>query len=202
MPEPDDLCVWCGKEFQAHIHKRMQGMAVDLCNDTGASHVFLQEGLLTIMHTMTGDKVTLYCTLDRNPTQYRTMCSITGTVVLMHNPTKIRYRVEGKMQLEMDYLVGFRRGEEHPELAYNRLSGIPELVALLTSDYEYGIWVPRSTPIKRFERIQVAPATRQNGMKCAIKSCGTFYEYAEPNLPDGRFVCYSCKSSGRHRYAT
>ena len=40
-------------------------------------------------------------------------------------------------------------------------------------------------------------SVKSGGMKCA--SCSNFNNYAEPNMGE-KFVCFSCKSSGRHRY--
>ena len=35
--------------------------------------------------------------------------------------------------------------------------------------------------------------TFQDGMKC--QKCKNFYEFAEPNQPDGSLLCYSCRNS-------
>lgn len=47
-----------------------------------------------------------------------------------------------------------------------------------------------------FNDVQLTPIVskvKYTGMRC-IGPCGTFAEYAEPNLPDGTFKCWSCRN--------
>lgn len=48
-------------------------------------------------------------------------------------------------------------------------------------------------PINVFRLVK--PPTISAGMACA--GCQEFNPYAEANTADGKFICWSCKSSGR-----
>lgn len=43
----------------------------------------------------------------------------------------------------------------------------------------------------------VSPVRAKTGMRCSGRFCGIYNDYAEPNRPDGSFVCFSCRQSGR-----
>lgn len=66
--------------------------------------------------------------------------------------------------------------------------------------YDYGYWLSLN---ERVGVISIIGATASSiapislGMNCAIRECNTYYQYAQPNTPTGKFVCYSCRSSGR-----
>lgn len=47
---------------------------------------------------------------------------------------------------------------------------------------------------------KTADKKKHNGCHCA--ECGNFNEYAEPNRPDGKHICYSCRESYRWKYKT
>jgi hypothetical protein len=39
----------------------------------------------------------------------------------------------------------------------------------------------------------VSSSVVSGGMACAARNCGAFNDYAVPNMPDGSYVCYTCR---------
>jgi hypothetical protein len=42
-------------------------------------------------------------------------------------------------------------------------------------------------------QVATAASVKSDGMNCANKFCNTYCQFAEPNMPDGTFKCYSCR---------
>jgi hypothetical protein len=67
----------------------------------------------------------------------------------------------------------------------------------------YLTWVVRESHasldlLSLVDRLEIFLENKRNrrtpdGMKC--QKCQTFYDFAEPNQPDGSLLCYSCRSN-------
>lgn len=95
------------------------------------------------------------------------------------------------------YLVGWKKEESGLARPYFTLTnflvgsgGDPRIIPnckCITgiTQYEYNQWLGGST--------KCITVRAQSGMTCAGRYCRTYNPYAQPNMPDGTYVCYSCR---------
>lgn len=90
-----------------------------------------------------------------------------------------------------NYYLLWKKGDPRPRAYWNAHD-------LFNGIYKSGWAVPSGFTV--YPLIQDAPSIKassailQSGARCAIAVCRSYNEYADPST---RFVCYSCRSSGR-----
>jgi hypothetical protein len=98
-------------------------------------------------------------------------------------------------------LLGWKTKDTAPICAWamaTRLATLDPTEQIACQGYHYGYWFHDSEEVRVLASILVVQ--RQStpvsaGMACAC--CKNFNHYAESNLPDNKYGCYSCRSSGR-----
>jgi hypothetical protein len=55
----------------------------------------------------------------------------------------------------------------------------------------------RFNPTQTFTNVPPTNVSRGSGMQCAVQVCRDLNPYAEPNQPNGTYICRSCRQSGR-----
>jgi hypothetical protein len=140
-----------------------------------------------------GHRVLVYC-----DSQYNSIMSIaTGYKVdatLVARPTSSQ--LPGHLQGYS--LLGWKNKEFHPKNAWTYKNALPLYQSWMTG-YDYGWWLDDAAEI--YPDNTTLPASvklhdvKPMGMKCSGKYCVDSYnQYAEPNQPDGSFLCYLCRS--------
>lgn len=101
-------------------------------------------------------------------------------------------------------LLGWREGRDDPPSTCWDVADVhPITAARLGGKCKYGLWVSDNILIRNVvvmgnnDAAMAVASPVSSGMKCAVKVCGTFNNYAEPNQPDGSHICFSCRESGR-----
>ena len=96
-----------------------------------------------------------------------------------------------------DYLVGWKAGEPASYGRKTTTTVPPQKGATIIpnlADYTVSVWVPNhNIAIIIDTRARVSSGGSVGGMQCAGKYCGAFNEYAQANMPDGSYLCWSCK---------
>jgi hypothetical protein len=140
------------------------------CPSPFEKHRFVQQGTLTLGDFSNGTK------LEYNGNT----CSIVGTIICVHHDS---------------VLMGWVYGQDNiPSYACPAVHN-----KLIQPPYTHGASVSKDLKVKRVISTTATPALvaqqhiQPAGMKCAIPSCQTYCDYAEPNQADGTFICYPCR---------
>lgn len=183
-----DKCAWCGKEWQ---HHKLSSDATTLACQDGRK--FAPYGTLTYKDIPVGSRIEYYLDDDRDIIGYSS--NTMGEADLITDKNPFGYN---------SVLLAWTEREVPPNGAWDHKRGCKEYRASLGVKYTYGWWLDNGGHLHRVVSLSgiAAITVQQGGMQCAVPSCGTYNDYAQPNLPDGRFMCYSCKSNGYHLYLT
>jgi hypothetical protein len=92
------------------------------------------------------------------------------------------------------YMVGWKANEPAPADIIRPTTMVPQKGATIITnlaDYTRSVWVPNKE--EAVLCVSVGSRVVSGGMSCAAKNCGTFNPYGQPNMPDGSYVCFSCR---------
>jgi hypothetical protein len=133
-------------------------------------HLFVKQGTMKLGDFSSGVKVEY-----SNPT----FDSVVGTIICVH-PASV--------------LMGWTAQDNIPSYAHTAVHH-----KLIQPPYTHGYTVSRELLVKRVISTTATPTLvaqqhiQSAGLTCSSKYCKTFVPMAEPNQPDGSFVCYSCR---------
>lgn len=108
------------------------------------------------------------------------------------------------MPLQGCSLLAWKNNEQYPKGAWKYKNTLP-LYQSWMAGYDYGWWADDVSEIVAIfpntttqsiitATIDTTMPVKSAGMRCAAKHCNEFNPYAEPNQPDGKFICFSCRS--------
>lgn len=134
-----------------------------------------------------GDRVRIYIDEDFGVADEPTSLTLSATVLATRNP----YSRDGSISL-----LGFGSWDGMvPNGVWSAGTKSYESYKSLMGNCTHGCWVDKGIPLKEIISAQ-APVSVQvakpSGMKCAGRNCGTFNEYAEPNVGP-LYYCFSCR---------
>jgi hypothetical protein len=90
----------------------------------------------------------------------------------------------------MPYLVGWKEGEKMPDTGVSRIrvpwgSFLPDLGSYIRS-----VWISGRNTARV---MQLGSGVGGTGMACVARYCNAFNPYGQPNMPDGSYICYTCR---------
>lgn len=206
MTTHSDLCLWCNKDYGSHragsFHNCCTGQDANGNYTWEPNRIFVLQGSRALAYFPIGTKISYYVNKNsdiiENPKDTRSIDCGMATIRALTNPAT---SLSGSGDTML--LVWERASSHIPGGAWDVHTTIPEYVKLMTPGDAYGYWVSKDTPVKmvvsvtgtrRSAVMQVVEIPK--GMHCCRSDCRSFNEYAEPNQPDGKFICYSCRQRG------
>lgn len=194
MPEMNEFCAWCGTEYCHHNF----GSRHRLCPTPGVGYGFSTTQTFASFGTIILDQVPDGCSVE--------YCVDKDGVIVEYHPSlavKSGWVITHTLFVgSMVVLLGWKIGDVCPPWAWSKDDTRAYAVLLKNAKMEMGWWQGKNLHIVRVLSFGPATITAQqvstsSGMACAC--CHNFNNYAQPNY-QGKHVCFSCKSGGRHLY--
>jgi hypothetical protein len=204
VPDLLDRCLWCNREYGKH-----QAGSVPHCPNGGGAcgspgskgwdtiKFFAPQSSVALEYFPIGTKIAYYTDADGDIIEDHTAAPSlhfgVATIRALANPV---YPNGNSM------LLAWSATDQVPNGAWDVHSTLPEYAKLMTRTDAYGFWVLHETPVKHVISMSMATPVvarqvqRSQGMHCCRSDCKTFNDFAEPNQPDGTFMCYSCRQRG------
>jgi hypothetical protein len=133
-------------------------------------HCFVQQGTMTLGQFSSGTQL-----------EYQgNTCLVVGTIICVHHDSVLMGWVYGRDMI--------------PSYACPAM-----LNKLIQPPYTHGASISKDLKVKRVISTTATPTLvaqqhiQSAGLTCSSRFCKTFVPMAEPNQPDGSFVCYNCR---------
>lgn len=181
-PKYSDVCAWCMDAYGFHRGTK--------CDDRFGTR-FRQIGDLLLREVPVGSSIRYYT--DGEDVLIHKAANTAKAIVCFH------------LTSDCSTLLGWSSFYDSPRNGKWFRSDAPNTISASRLDprCDSGLWISDNASIhnvvsmgKGTTAMAVASPV-SSGMKCAVKVCGTFNNYAEPNQPDGSHICFSCRESGR-----
>ena len=195
------MCLWCNHSYIAHSPNSDKNCPVG--NAFDSSKRFVLQGDMTLSAFPIGTCISYYTNnsngLIENPKDTRSEDHGIATIRALINPALVM-----SMYGNDSILLAWDAAAIHvPYGAWDVHTSIPEYVQLMTPTDAYGFWADKNTPVKQVVFISTAGGIvaqqmqkPKGGMHCAKTDCRAFNNYAEPNMADGTYICFSCRKRG------
>jgi len=172
----DDVCVYCGEYYSSHN-------SGNKCRTGEVGRLFAKEGSIKLSTVQAGTKVRMY---SRDGSICNEITSDFLDAIIMSTSYNIGSN---------NFLLGWKQGEIKERYAWT--GNDIDKMRKLDAGFKYGYWVDGNLVVKRIfgsNIVATSAVSRPVGLTCSSKFCKSFVHMAEPNQPDGSFVCYGCRA--------